>query len=67
MEISYVFDNYEDREKAADEVYRDCGGSKAYDRKTNSDGYILTLTSQCEDFSRGTFLCAINGGRVYSY
>lgn len=64
MKIStWSFPDYEDREKAADLIYYNCGGYKAYEKGHYDGHYILHILSECEDVTLATKHCQCNMGR----
>jgi hypothetical protein len=57
MKIStWSFPEYEDREKAANQIYQNCGGSKAYENGYNGH-YILHILSECENVALAVQYC----------
>ena len=61
MNIAYYeFPDYDDRERAVDKIYSECGGYKAYD-KSGSEG--LYITDDGDNVSLAARICEANGGR----
>jgi len=59
--VHYRFPSYEDRQKAKDQLYSQCGGYAAYE-----DGYeyeTLYLLSSISDLESGMQICVANGGK----
>ena len=60
------FKTYEDRSKAMDKMYYDCGGSKSYDTTSGSSDrpYGLYITDDCENVGRARQICDIHDGEI---
>lgn len=58
MKIStWKFRTYEDREKAADMIYDNCGGSDAYEKDYYDGDYIIHILSDCTDVANAVKFC----------
>jgi len=59
------FKTYEDRERAMDKMYYDCGGSKSYSTTSGYDDrpYGLYINDECENVSRARQICDANDGK----
>lgn len=59
--VKFKFPSYEDREKAANQLYYQCGGYSAYE--TNGCSYEeIYLLSTITDLAAGMQICVANGG-----
>jgi len=68
MKVStWSFPEYEDREKAADQIYYNCGGSKAYEKGHYDGHYILHILSECEDVALAVQYCQGNLGKKINW
>ena len=59
------FRTYEERERAMNDMYRDCGGSKSYQQTsgTYERHYGLYITGECENVARARQICIIWNGK----
>ena len=63
----YRFREYDDRTRARDKMYYDCGGSNAYS-DTSGDSeypYGLYITDDCTNASKAAQICEANGGKRF--
>jgi hypothetical protein len=60
------FRTYEDRSKAEDKMYSDCGGYKSYSETSGSSErpYGLYITDECENVSRARQICDMYNGEI---
>ena len=64
MKVStWSFPTYEDREKAADQIYDNCGGYAAYEKGHYDDHYIIHILSDCTDVALAVQFCQGNLGK----
>lgn len=64
MKVStWSFPTYEDREKAADQIYYNCGGYDAYEKDHYDGHYILHILTGCTDVADAVKYCQGNLGR----
>ncbi|MDR1182270.1 MAG: hypothetical protein LBL13_09885 [Bacteroidales bacterium] len=65
MNFSVKFKSYEDRQKAKDKLYNECGGSSIYGgESTYGDYYYLNIYDTCTDFSKARQICKMYGGEI---
>gem|GEM_PF-2784064 len=60
----YRFRDYDDRTRAKDKIYSECGGSSSYsDTSGNSDSpYGLYITDECTNAGLAAKIAEANGG-----
>ena len=63
----YRFRDYDDRTRAKDKMYYDCGGYGAYSDTSGSSDYPygLYITDDCTNTGLAAKICEANGGVRY--
>lgn len=67
--VGFHFRDYDEKNKAKDQIYDDCGGSSAYedygsDTYDYESGYTLYITDDCTNIERARQICLGYGGRT---
>jgi len=64
---TFSFASYEQRGKAANDIYSNCNGYSAYEEGHYNDHYILHILEECNDVQRAMKICIANQGRQIDY
>jgi len=63
----YCFRDYDDRSRAMDKIYSECGGSNAYSTTSGYSDYSygLYITDECTNAGLAAKICEANGAVRY--
>ena len=67
--VGFHFRDYDEKNKARDQIYYDFGGSSAYEdygscSYDSENGYILYITDDCTNVERARQICQGYGGKT---